>query len=410
MRTPAASAAMNANCPMLRWIIFALSLVTAAASVLTWVKAPTLATWMVAILVDEFGHWLVLLPLAFLVMAWAAIPSGVARWLTVICALVSIPLLLKPTFQARALAKTLPARLEKAFGPAELNRGAFEAVRLFAWTTGMGIQPSVEVFARAGKPDELALDFYAPVGRSNRPAACVVVVHGGGWDGGERDELPALFSNLARRGYAVASVSYRLAPQNPWPAQREDILQAIAHLKRRATALKIDPNCLVLFGRSAGGNLAEAVGYAANDPAIRGVVAFYAPADLHFAWAYAKEDDVLDSFKLLRQFLGGTPETARQAYDETSPYLRVNRATPPTLLVHGELDTLVWHRQSERLNARLEENAVPHYFLSLPWATHAFDFNLNGPGGQLATYALDHFLEAITNAKSAEAGPGAAGR
>jgi acetyl esterase/lipase len=49
-----------------------------------------------------------------------------------------------------------------------------------------------------------------------------------------------------------------------------------------------------------------------------------------------------------------------------------------------------------RLEARLASARVPHAYVALPWATHAFEFNLNGPGGQLTTYALEHFLAAVT--------------
>jgi hypothetical protein len=49
-----------------------------------------------------------------------------------------------------------------------------------------------------------------------------------------------------------------------------------------------------------------------------------------------------------------------------------------------------------RLDARLAENRVPRFFGSLPWATHAFDYNLHGPGGQLTTFALEWFLADVT--------------
>ena len=69
---------------------------------------------------------------------------------------------------------------------------------------------------------------------------------------------------------------------------------------------------------------------------------------------------------------------------------------PPTLLVHGANDPLVWHKQSERLHAKLDELGVPNVFVSLPWATHAFDYNLYGPSGQLTTYSIEWFLAAVT--------------
>jgi dipeptidyl aminopeptidase/acylaminoacyl peptidase len=117
---------------------------------------------------------------------------------------------------------------------------------------------------------------------------------------------------------------------------------------------------------------------------------------MNFAWAWGREDDALKSPQLLRQFLGGPPAVAGAAYDSASGIRLVGPTSPPTLLVHGRLDTLVWYRQSERLAARLAACGVPHALVSLPWATHAVEYNLRGPGGQLATYALEWFLAAAT--------------
>ncbi len=247
-----------------------------------------------------------------------------------------------------------------------------------------------------GVAEPLKMDFYRAVRPAGEPAPCVVMIHGGGWDSGDRTQLSALNHRLARRGYAVAAISYRLAPAHHWPAQRDDVEAALDALHRDATALGIDPTRIVVMGRSAGGQIATAIAYRSGRSAIRGVVAYYAPHDLHFAWAFTKERDVLDSFKLMRNYLGGGPGEKKQAFDSASGYLAVNPQSPPTLLVHGQIDSLVWHRQSERLAEALEKQGVPHFFLSLPWATHGFDFNPSGPGGQLATYALEAFLASVT--------------
>ena len=69
--------------------------------------------------------------------------------------------------------------------------------------------------------------------------------------------------------------------------------------------------------------------------------------------------------------------------------------SPPTLLIHGTIDTLVWHRQSTRLAARLSEAGVPNLLVSLPWATHALEYNLSGPSGQLVTYSVGRFLSSV---------------
>lgn len=358
-------------------------------SLLVVVKSPDWSYWPLALLAGEFGHWLALLafsvagtswmvrtgrPITFGVIAFVGMAAGV--------------LLLKPVLQARILARELPEKLSRGFGPAKTERAAFTLSGLFSGN------PTPVISRVFSYSSGMALDFYPAVDRTNAP--CVIVVHGGGWNGGARTEFPSFNHWLARSGYAVAAIDYRLAPKFPWPAQREDITAAIAFLETHAAELRIDASRLVLFGRSAGGHLAEATAYARRDPAIRGVVAFYSPADVHFAWEFARDDDVLKSPQLLKDFLGGTPQTARAAYDEASPIRLVDRTTPPTLLVHGQLDTLVWHRQSERLDQKLTEAGVRHAFVSLPWATHAFEYNLHGPGGQLATFSVEWFLAAVT--------------
>ncbi len=73
----------------------------------------------------------------------------------------------------------------------------------------------------------------------------------------------------------------------------------------------------------------------------------------------------------------------------------VGASTPPTLLIHGRLDPIVWPAHSELLDARLQLAGTRHLLLALPWATHACDANLSGPSGQLSLYALDRFLAAV---------------
>ena len=194
----------------------------------------------------------------------------------------------------------------------------------------------------------------------------------------------------------MAAISYRLAPKFQWPAQRDDVLAAIAFLKAHAAELGLDATRLILLGRSAGGQIAEAVGYTAGDPAIRGVVGLYAPSDLIFGYENAREDDILKSPALMRQFLGGTPESARANYESASALLHVGPKSPPTLLLHGTIDALAWYRHSVRLDARLAEHGVPRALVLMPWASHGFEFNLQGPGGQLTTFALEWFLARVT--------------
>ena len=380
------------------WILFTLAVVAALVALLNFRPAPSFMwTWKLAIIAAEYGYWFVLPVLGLAGAAWLGAPDSL-RPITLICCLLALAGFLRPVWAARRLAATLARDLPAAFGggpaPLQLN-----LVRLFRVGGPPPTARQTEVFAR---PDgqELKLDFYRPAGAPETGAAprpCVVVIHGGGWEGGDRAQLAWWNPRLVARGYAVAAISYRLAPRWIWPAQRDDVLAALAFLKDRAGPLGIDPGRLVLFGRSAGGQLATAVGYGAGDPAIRGVIALYAPHDMPFTWSVSREDDALNSARLMRQYFGGAPEGERRAhFDAASGQGLARPGSPPTLLLHGTADTLSWYRHSERLAARLQELGVPHHFLRLPWATHGFDFNPDGPGGQLADHAIGQFLATVT--------------
>ena len=373
----------------LRGFIFLWAVGLLTLGVLTVRRSPLRWNWKFALLAGEFGHWLALGALGAGVATWV-LRDGCFAWAYVTLSLIlsATGLLLRPTVEAWRIGKVLPARLMSAFGGVKPTREPFTLSGYFA-----SLPAPVAVETREYAPG-LRLDFFRAVERASAP--CVVVVHGGGWDGGDRQQLADLNHWWARRGFAVAAIDYRLAPQSIWPAQRDDTLAAIDFLKRQAVELGVDAERLVLFGRSAGGQIALAVGYGMADPAIRGVVSFYAPHDMFFAYSSAREDDFLKSPQLMRQYLGGPPSVATANYESASGHQKVRAGSPPTLLVHGLIDTLVWNQHSVRLQARLAEARVPHVYVELPWATHAFEYNLTGPGGQLATYALERFLQAVT--------------
>ncbi len=381
----------------MKWFFLLFAACSAAVSLLSFVLAPDWRwTWKLAIVVGEYGHWLILFSLGLAGLAWVS-TEGAWRISTLLfCGMATIGFL-RPVFSARSIATRLPSEMQAAFGGAAPTRSGIDFGRLYFGAGTSEVKVTTETFAQS-EGVELKLDFYAPpLAKDTRQRpACLIVIHGGGWDSGDRTQLAEWNQHWAAQGYAVAAVSYRLAPRSIWPAQRDDVLAAIVWLKAHADTLGIDPTRLVLLGRSAGGQIATAVAYGANDPAIRGVIALYSPHDMVFTWSVSREDDTLNSILLLRQLFGGSPEEGNRArYESASGQSLARAGSPPTLLIHGTHDTLAWYRHSERLTARLEELRVPHYYLRLPWATHGFDYNRNGPGGQLADYAIENFMKSV---------------
>jgi acetyl esterase/lipase len=241
--------------------------------------------------------------------------------------------------------------------------------------------------------EALHLDLYLRAD-APRPLPVVVVIHGGSWNSGDSTQLAWLNGYLAARSVAVAAINYRLAPRHAFPAQHDDVLAALDWLQANAARLELDAARIAVLGRSAGGQLALLAAYTPREPAIRAVVTLYAPSDLNWSWAHPANPRVMDSPKILREYLGGTPAEAQARFDAASPIDLVTPRSPPTLLVHGSRDELVFAAQSRRLAQRLAQAHVRHLQLELPWATHGCDANPAGPGGQITTWAVERFLAA----------------
>ncbi len=182
-----------------------------------------------------------------------------------------------------------------------------------------------------------------------------MIVHGGGWIGGDRKrEVEPLFDPLSRAGFAWFSISYRLAKEwSLFGVASEDVRQAIRHVESHAGEYRIDAQRIAVIGESAGGQLAAmAVLRCTPDPAIRGVVLLYAPTDLPALAATSLS--IPDS---IRQVLLSGPWSVslRQALEAQSPVRFVRRDSPAFLLIHGTADTLVPYVQSVRMCERVRQ-------------------------------------------------------
>ena len=107
----------------------------------------------------------------------------------------------------------------------------------------------------------LKMDVHYPHAMS-KPAPVAVYVHGGSWSSGSKSDSIGMTDvpELLARGYLVASVDYRYAPQWKFPAQIHDVKCAIRFLRANATRFNLDPNRIGAWGHSAGGHLVTLLG------------------------------------------------------------------------------------------------------------------------------------------------------
>lgn len=345
--------------------------------------------WQISVVAKEYGHYAAILTVVVVAaLLLTAPPFWWACALVLILGILFTAAFAWPLASALRLQHRIRARASGEF-PADL---AINFRTLFA---GAGLKPVPHQrleYRRAGD-QVLTLDYYPAQGAGDAP--WVLLIHGGGWESGDSSQLAELNWLLARWGLAVFAINYRLAPQNKWPAPLDDARAAVEFIRTRASEFGIFPERWAVVGRSAGGQIAGVLAYTMPENAPKGLVSLYAPSDLFLAWKSSKPGAILEPLTLLKNYLGGSPQEVPHQYQTGSPLLLATAASCPTLLVHGQEDKLVWCRQSERLEARLRDLKVPAAFLSLPWATHGFDFNLAGPGGQLFAQTLRHFLTQV---------------
>lgn len=230
---------------------------------------------------------------------------------------------------------------------------------------------------------ELKCDVYTPPGRpANAPA--VLLVHGGGWNSGDRTQLRGYGILLGREGYVCVCTEYRLSGEATWPAQIHDVKAALRWMRANSERLGIDSSKIAIEGNSAGAHLAliaagtpgvaEFEGEGGNEGVsshVAAAIAIYAPSDFTRGGAEAIAALKKADSGAVGALMG--PDVTLEQLRGASPVTYANASFPPTMLIHGTADTTVPHESSLWMNQALGDANVPvelHVFAGQP---HAFD-------------------------------------
>ena len=219
----------------------------------------------------------------------------------------------------------------------------------------------------------LKLDLYRPSAKPSAPMPLVIWVHGGGWRNGSKANCPAAW--LATKGYAVASLDFRLLPEHPWPAQIEDPVAALRWLRQESGKYGFDAERSAAMGGSSGGHVVALWGtltLPAEDK-VKAVVDWYGPTDL-----LTMPPNVLSEKRTRAELakangallLGGIVMDQPEKAKAVSALHQATKDDVPFLIMHGTADTSVPIEQSERLHAALKAAGVESTLKQLPGAGH----------------------------------------
>lgn len=248
------------------------------------------------------------------------------------------------------------------------------AVGVIGRAADANFQPDIEY----GKADGVSLKLDASVPEGEGPFPVAILVHGGGWSGGDKAgsdkpgngaDITPWFAPLTTAKFTWFSINYRMAPAHRWPACFEDVQTAIRWVKAHAKEFKGDPNRIAIVGHSAGGHLACLAGVlGAGDTRVQAVVGFAPVTDFEF------ELPARGGLSTSLQNLHNQPKepnaTSLAILRETAPINHVKPGLPPFLLLHGEADKSVPYQTSLNFQAKLRAAGVKCDLITIPGAGH----------------------------------------
>ena len=257
----------------------------------------------------------------------------------------------------------------------------FLLVALCAGTIASSAEKNIPdiTFAEIGSVP-LKLDLYLPA--TPTPAGLIIWVHGGAWRAGSRAAVD--LHGLVERGWAIASVDYRLSTVARFPAQIHDIKAAIRFLRAHAIDYGYPADRFVIAGSSAGAHLAALVGvtsgvaelegnegkFPQESSAVQAIVDLYGASDLTTILAQSTPHGIAMRGPALDLLLGGQPAAKPELARLASPVFFVDANDPPLLLLHGDRDPQMPINQAHELQGAYENAGLPVTFKVLHGSGH----------------------------------------
>ncbi len=225
---------------------------------------------------------------------------------------------------------------------------------------------------------KLAMDVARPKAPGQYPG--IVLIHGGGFSGGNRESYLPMALRLAQNGYVAATVSYRLTPSYQFPVPLYDVKAAVRFLRANAARFGVDKVHMAAIGVSAGATWSQMLAVTRNMPQFEGTgaargesssvdcaISFYGRSDMRRAYEGSR-----NAAEALPPLLGGDRMHALDAHFRASPLNWVTPDSAPILAIHGTRDQNVPFEQSVWLVERMRSAGVEAELETIAEAGHGF--------------------------------------
>lgn len=230
---------------------------------------------------------------------------------------------------------------------------------------------SLEANIAYDRHKETVLDILQPKAASQAKRPGLIMIHGGGWVGGTKEQRIPACLRYVEKGFVVANVAYRLAGVSPAPTAVSDVLKAAEWFRKNAKKYNVDSDRIAVTGDSAGGHLALMVGLTPKSAKlgpqakVRAVINFYGITDVA---------DQLSGPNMRQYAVTWVPEQPgrMELASRVSPMTYVRRDSPAVLTIHGDADPTVPYEHGVNLTRALRDAGGDAEMISIRDGKHGF--------------------------------------
>lgn len=226
------------------------------------------------------------------------------------------------------------------------------------------------------KIDSRALHLDAFYKSSSKALPAVVLIHGGGWKSGNKNQMHLMAQEIASKGYSCFSVEYRLSPEAKYPSAIFDVKNAIKYIKKNANKFNVNPNKIAVLGCSSGGQIAALVGTTNNNSAFEDGNGLnqnsnvQAIVDIDGILAFKHPES--EEGKVASLWLGATYEEKPDVWKQASALTHVNKNTPPILFINSDMPR--FHAGRDDMIAVLNQYKIHNEVKNIHNSPHSFWF------------------------------------
>jgi len=221
----------------------------------------------------------------------------------------------------------------------------------------------------------LHLDAFFNTSKKNNPG--VIMIHGGGWRSGNKNQMRVLAQEITTKGYSCFAIEYRLSLEAKYPQAIYDVKNAIKFIKDNAKRFHVDPDKIAVLGCSSGGQMAALIGTTNDildfeDKSFKSKSSSKVQAIIDIDGILAFKHPESEEGEMAAFWLNGSYEENPENWKQASALNHTNKNTPSTLFINSSFDR--FHAGRDDMIAILNQNKIYNEVKTIKNSPHSFWF------------------------------------